>query len=281
MGEEREALEYVRALVRKSGSSFFLGMWSLPRRQREAMFAIYAFGREVDDIADDQGEASEKRVRLNEWRREIDCLFAGAPTRPTTRALWRSMQTFSLKKEEMVALIEGMEMDIDEEMVAPLREDLRLYCRRVAGSIGLLSLAVFGLEDDVGREFALALGQGLQMTNILRDLDEDAEEGRLYLPYEFLMKRGLDPKERSIEELLTAPEIEDVCRELAEEARECFRRVDQTSIRRDKIRGALMMLGLYERILDLLERRGWGWPRKRIVLSPREKMWFGFKRAFL
>ena len=191
------------------------------------------------------------------------------------------MKTFSLKKEEMLALIEGMEMDIRGEMVAPSREVLSLYCRRVAGSIGLLSLAVFGLEDDVGREFALALGQGLQMTNILRDLDEDAEEGRLYLPYEFLMKRGLDPKERSIEDLLTAPEIEDVCRELAGQARECFGRVDQTPIRRDKIRGALMMLGLYERILDLLERRGWGWPRKRIVLSPSEKMWFGFKRAFL
>ena len=203
--QEKEALGYIRALVKKSGSSFGLGMQILPRRQREAMFALYAFGREVDDIADQEGSEAEKTRQLNEWRRELERLFAGEPTRMTARALLTSMKTFPLKKEELYALIEGMEMDVRGEMRMPSQETLRLYCRRVAGSIGVLSLGVFGLDGEIARQFALSLGQGFQLTNILRDLDEDARQGRLYLPYELLEKHGLDPKTLSIEEILSAP----------------------------------------------------------------------------
>ena len=279
--QDREALEYVRALVKKSGSSFALGMRILPRRQRYAMFAIYAFGREVDDIADQEASLSDKTQALEAWRHEIDRLFARRPTRLTSRALLVAMDDFPLHKEEFLALIEGMEMDIRGEMVTPSQETLNLYCRRVAGAVGILSLSVFGLDDPIGRRFALRLGQGFQLTNILRDLDEDAQQGRLYTPYELLVKYGLEPKNLSIDEILQAPEIEEVCRALASQAQECYREVRGLGIDRRKGRGSFLMLGMYETLLARLEKRGWLFPRQPIRLSGIEKMWAAFKRGFL
>ena len=180
---------HAREVVTKSGTSFGLGMKILPKARREAMFAIYAFCREIDDIADEGGTHAEKIAGLNGWRDEIERLYAGAPTYPTARALAGPIEQFDLPKEEFILLIEGMEMDANGPVVAPSWEELFAYCRRVAGAVGLLSMRAFGAPNNqTADRFALSLADALQTTNILRDVREDAEMGRLYLPRPLLEK---------------------------------------------------------------------------------------------
>ena len=150
------------------------------------MYAIYAFCREVDDIADEPGAIEDKLAALVGWRTEIDRLFEGNPTRSTTRALLPALAAYSLPKKEFLAVIDGMEMDAREAMVAPSLADFELYCRRVAGAVGCLSICAFGATGSDGEQLAVTLGEALQVTNVLRDLDEDAARGRLYLPAAWL-----------------------------------------------------------------------------------------------
>ena len=185
------ARAHVREVTERSGTSFFWAMRLLEPARRDAMFAIYAFCREVDDIADEGGTAEAKRQGLAEWRREIDRLYAGAPTRPTTRALLRPVAAYGLLREDFLAVIDGMEMDALRDIRAPSLAELELYCARVAGAVGLLSVRAFGDRSETARKLALAEGKALQLTNILRDLAEDAGRGRLYLPRELLEKHGI------------------------------------------------------------------------------------------
>jgi squalene-associated FAD-dependent desaturase len=181
------------------------------------MYAIYAFCREIDDIADEPGAEATKLAALAAWRGEIERLFAGAPTRPTSRSLLGPLRTYDLPKEEFLALIDGMEMDAREAMVAPSRDQLELYCRRVAGAVGMLSIKAFGARDPAAPELALVLGEAFQLINILRDLAEDAARGRLYLPREMLERHGIateDPRSA-----LADPAVAQVCAELGALAR--------------------------------------------------------------
>ena len=185
------AQAHVQSVVTASGSSFYWSMRLFPRAKRDAMYAIYAFCREVDDIADGDASPAAKLAELGGWRHEIAALFAGRPSRPTTRALARPISRFELPRIEFDAMLDGMEMDAGERMRAPPLAELERYCRCVAGAVGLLSLRVFGPHGrrlDLG---ALALGEALQLTNILRDLTEDAARGRLYLPRELLEQHGI------------------------------------------------------------------------------------------
>src|SRR5690606_38011850 len=161
---------HVRAVATASGSSFLWGMRLLPRPRREAMYAIYAFCREVDDIADEGGSPAEKQRALAAWREEIERLYHSRPTRAITRALLRPVADYGLPKGECLAIIDGMEMDTQQDIRAPALVDLRLYCRRVAGAVGVLSVRVFGAGEPEARDLALAQGDALQLTNILRDL---------------------------------------------------------------------------------------------------------------
>ncbi|MDH3597052.1 MAG: squalene/phytoene synthase family protein, partial [Rhodospirillales bacterium] len=173
------ATHHVHEVVRRSGTSFLWGMRVLPKARREAMFAIYAFCREVDDVADGPDAPAAKLASLEEWRAEIARLYDGRPTRPTTRALAGPVAAYGLPREEFLAVIDGMEMDARAAVVAPSLEDFALYCRRVAGAVGMLSIHAFGAEEPHAREIAVALGEALQITNILRDLAEDAAEGQV------------------------------------------------------------------------------------------------------
>ena len=274
-------MAHVNDVVSRSGSSFTWGMRILPRPRREAMYAIYAFCREVDDIADEPGSRDAKIAQLEDWRREIDRLYTGQPSRPTAQALLRHVRAYDLPKDEFLAIIDGMEMDARAKIVAPSREDFDLYCRRVAGAVGMLSIRAFGASEPAAREIAIALGEALQMTNILRDLDEDAADGRLYLPADLLAAAGITA--HSPREALDHPNLGQVCGELAALARERFERTRTLIARCDRrhIKPCILMMAVYTRILDRLERRGWAAPRRPVSVPKLEKLWIALRHGLL
>ncbi len=258
--------------VKRSGTSFGAGMRILAKERREAMYAIYAFCREVDDIADEEGALSEKRAGLNAWRQEIENIYRGAPGCPTGVALLDHVKHFDLPKEEFILVIEGMEMDAEGPIVAPTFDGLFAYTRRAAGAVGMLSMPAFGApRTKAAEDFALSLGDALQLTNILRDVEEDAGEGRLYLPAELLQKHDcpLTPAD-----VLNAPGLPAVREELAMIARKRFENARRASADLDWkiLRPALLMMGVYERYLDKMTKRGWANGQPKIELSKLEKL---------
>ena len=276
------AQRHVLDVVARSGSSFSLGMRILPSERRQAMYAIYAFCREVDDIADDGGPTEQRLADLDRWREEVHRLYQGCPTRPTTLALLEPVRRFGLPREEFLALIDGMEMDARETMRAPGLTTLQLYCRRVAGTVGLLSLPVFGASEAEARTFALTLGDALQLTNILRDLAEDAERDRLYLPRETLERHGIDPTQAPTA-ILRHPALPAVFQELVAQARGRYLEAE-TALRhcnRRRLRPALLMMAIYQAILDRLERYGWNPDRPPPRLSKGAKLWAALSRGLL
>jgi phytoene synthase len=275
------AVHHVHEVVRRSGTSFLWGMRVLPPPRREAMFAIYAFCREVDDVADEPGEPGAKLARLEEWRAEIARLYEGRPTRPTTRALAGPVAAYGLPRDEFLAVIDGMEMDAREAMVAPSLEDFGLYCRRVAGAVGMLSIHAFGAQEPHAREIAVALGEALQITNILRDLAEDAARGRLYLPRELLEAHGIAT--RDPQAVLDHPGLAPASAELAARARARFQRTRELigSCDPRPIKPCILMMQIYERVLARLEARGWHRPREAVRVSKVEKLWIALRYGLL
>ena len=257
VGADDEARAHVRAVTVASGTSFYWAMRFLPRARREAMFAIYAFCREVDDIADGEESPDDKRRRLDRWREEIDSLYSGNPAFPTARALVEPVRRFGMRREDFLAVIDGMEMDLDDGLTAPGFEELELYCHRVAGAVGLLSIRAFGASGAHAEAFALALGTALQLTNILRDLMEDAERGRLYLPRELLTEAGIEVAEPR--DVLRHPAIPGVCDALARIAKDRFAAAMAALEKCDRraLRPAVVMMVHYRRLLEALEERGW------------------------
>jgi phytoene/squalene synthetase len=181
------------AAERASGSSFYNAMRILPRPQRAAMFEIYSFCRQVDDIADSSGPRGERRDELDRWRADIDALYADRAI-PRTQGLVAPVKDFALKREDFHAIIDGMEMDVVADIRAPDDATLERYCDQVASAVGRLSVRVFGMEDRDGVALAHHLGRALQLTNILRDLDEDAAFGRLYLPERSIAGTPVSPR---------------------------------------------------------------------------------------
>ncbi|MEQ9330102.1 presqualene diphosphate synthase HpnD [Thalassobaculum sp.] len=261
------------AVVRGAGSSFFWGMRVLPPARRRAIYAVYAFCRAVDDIVDEPGEPAEQRARLDAWRAEIDGLYDGRPPAdPIALALLPAIRRYDLPRAEFEAVIDGMEMDLDARNLAPAMAELRLYCRRVAGAVGLLSVRCFGADEPVAAELAVVLGEALQLTNILRDLGEDAADGRLYLPAELLERHGVAA--RAPEAVLDHPALPAVCRDLAAVARERYAEARALMARCDRrrLRPVVLMMASYEPLLDRLEAAGWREPRRRIALPAWRKL---------
>jgi squalene synthase HpnD len=211
----------VRAIEQKAqGSSFYRAMKLMAKPEREAMFAIYAFCRAVDDIADDGvGTRAERHAALDAWRADLESLYAGGdPGRAAFLA--QAVERYGLRKEDFLTVIDGMDMDVAEDIRAPALERLYLYCERVASAVGRLSIKVFGMEEGPGFELAHHLGRALQLTNILRDVDEDARAGRLYLPREFCDDARLAVRDPS--HAIADPEIDHVCRKVAHLAHSHF-----------------------------------------------------------
>ncbi len=274
---ESEARGHVRQVVRRSGSSFAAAMGILPKDKRQAMYAIYAFCREVDDIADEPGEWVEKRFRLGQWRDEIERLYAGRPRFPVARALSGPVEVFGLGKEDFRSVIDGMEMDAVAVVRIADMEELDLYCDRVACAVGRLSCRVFGVDDALGRPVADALGRALQLTNILRDLHEDAARNRLYLPADLL--RVHDITDSDPNQILAQSAISGVCDVLADVAKRRFGEAGAAlaACDRGQVRPALMMVAVYCRVLRRLMRRGWRHLAVPVALSPWEKLWIALR----
>jgi len=244
----------------------------LPRAQREAMFEIYSFCRAVDDIADDPGPREPRRQQLARWRSDIDAVYRGAPP-PQLTGLAQAVGTFDLQREDFIAIIDGMEMDVIADIRAPDHATLDLYCDRVACAVGRLSVRVFGMERDAGLALAHHLGRALQLTNILRDLDEDASLGRLYLPREALQAAGIDATDPAA--VLAHPAVGEVCARIVALAKTEFAAADAIMKKNPRrvVRAPRIMGEAYWLILRSLIARGFAPPRVAIRLS-RAKLLF-------
>jgi squalene synthase HpnD len=268
------------AAERASGSSFYNAMRILPRAQRAAMFEIYSFCRQIDDIADASGPRDVRREQLMRWRADIDALYAGSPS-VAVQGLVLPVREFGLRREDFHAIIDGMEMDVVADIRAPDDVTLDLYCDRVASAVGRLSVRVFGMEERSGLELAHHLGRALQLTNILRDLDEDAAVGRLYLPAQALRAAGIcatDPFP-----VLASPALGGICADIVGRARRHFVLADAIMTRssRRTVRAPRIMAEAYLAILDRLVERGWSAPRRPIHLPRARLLWIVMRHAFI
>ena len=258
---------------RVSGSSFYAGMRVLPKAEREAMYAIYAFCREVDDIADDQGgDRPARTAALDRWRADIDALYAGGD--PGQAAyLAEAVCRFGLDRADFHAVIDGMAMDVAEDVRWPSVEMLDLYCDRVASAVGRLSVRVFGMEHADGVALAHHLGRALQLTNILRDIDEDAAIGRVYLPAEALAAAGVPTGTPA--QVAADPRLDAAARPLVAEAERHYAAARAILARRPRgyLLAPRLMDAVYAKVLKRMAQAGWAPPRQRVRVSKLALLW--------
>jgi presqualene diphosphate synthase len=255
-----------------SGSSFYAAMRVLPAPRREAMFEIYAFCRAIDDVADSDAPRESKVEALRQWRSAIDAMFAGAPSNRLA-GLAKATTAFGLQRKDFLSVIDGMEMDVATNILCPDDATLDLYCDRVASAVGRLSVRVFGMEEPDGSLLAFHLGRALQLTNILRDLDEDAGNGRLYLPRECLHDAGIMTADA--ETVLNHPALGDACATIVARTRSHFEDANSVLSRYPLriVRAPILMARVYQTILDRLVARGWAAPRTSIPIRRSTLAW--------
>ena len=264
-----------------SGSSFYAGMRVLPKRERLAMYAIYAFCREVDDIVDEPvGTLESRRAALNQWRTDVTSLYAGGPP-GQMGFLTDDIRRYRLEQADFIAVIDGMEMDLDQDIRAPSMAELDLYCDRVAGAVGRLSVKVFGMEEEPGLALAKPLGRALQLTNILRDVDEDAGIGRLYLPREPLEAAGITSSDPDA--VIADPRVDIACKAVAKVARDYYRQADAVLAKRPagKLAAPRLMSAVYANILTKMEAAGWAAPRERAKIGKAALLWIVLSRGLM
>ena len=254
-----DARAHVHNIVKRAGSSFFWAMRSLERDRREAVYAIYAYCREVDDIADEAAAVDDKMARLAAWREEIAAVYRGAPATPIGQALAAAVVAHGLPREEFLLLIDAVEIDAQGRESAPDLAELETYCRGVAGAVGMLLIRIFGAKGADAEAFAIALGEALQLTNILRDVVEDAGEERIYLPREWLEDAGVNLDLGPPTTILDQEGLVRTCEKVAARAHERFAEAERYLARCDRrqLRAALIMRDVYHRLLLRLEARGW------------------------
>jgi phytoene synthase len=263
-----------------AGSSFYAGMRVLPKPERDAMYAVYGFCRTVDDIADDQSRPIPlQQAELQAWRSDVEALYAGGPP-GRAAALAEPVARYGLAKDDLLALIDGMEMDL-AGIVAPDLATLHLYCDRVAVAVGRLSVRIFGMPEREGADLAHELGRALQLTNILRDVDEDAAMGRLYLPEEYLAQAGIAT--RSPAAVIARPEVQEVCLRLAEAAEAHFQAARRILAANPpgRLLAPKLMAAVYHELFKRLRTRGWAQPRTRVRLSKPMLLWLVLRRGLL
>lgn len=270
--------QYCQAKAARSGSSFYYSFLFLPAAQRAAMVALYAFCREVDDVVDDCSDANVARIKLQWWRDEIGRLFQGKAQHPVTQALQPSLQTFNLPQEHFIEIIDGMEMDLDYDGYPSFKE-LTLYCHRVASMVGLMSAEIFGYQDRGTLRYAQELGMAFQLTNIVRDVREDAVRGRVYIPEDELLRFGVSRE--SVLALKDSDELRAVLRFQAQRAREYYRKAlaNLPAVDRAKQRSGLIMAAIYQTLLDEIEEDGFHSMLRRVRLTPVRKLWIAWRTA--
>ena len=265
---DQDVTDYVSNIVKKAGTSFYWGMRFLPKNKRNAMFAVYAFCRIVDDIADGELSIDEKKLKLDEWRKVINGLYQGDVPRNNkiAFALKQVIDEFSLPKDEFLEIIAGMEMDMNNVGKPLTMSEIKLYCRRVAGAVGMLSIHIFGDTSKESVQYAVCLGEALQLTNILRDEAEDANMGRIYIPLELMDKYGVE--ELSPKELLNSPALVNIRQDLADMTTKMYAKAQSfiTPQNKNFLKSAEIMMRVYHAIFRKMQKRGIG------VVSPRVKL---------
>ncbi len=261
----------INQIVRASGTSFYWGMKLLSRDRKRAMFAIYAFCRTVDDIADNDQKKKIKLSQLKDWKYKINKLYNNLPSDSITRELLKSKNKFGLKKEDFLSIVEGMQMDIVEEIIYPSKKKIELYCNRVAGAVGCLSMNIFGIESDLGRSYAKILGKAFQFTNILRDLKEDSLRNRCYIPLDIIKK--FKKEKKSPKELIQSSDIELVNKEMIKITQKYYNDAEKISTRFEQkdLRAAILMKEFYYNIFKKLTANNKNL-KKKIKLSKIEKL---------
>jgi presqualene diphosphate synthase len=259
--------------VQASSSSFYAGMRMLPKAEREAMYSIYGFCRAVDDIADDHlGDRTERASALDGWRRDLDAAYAGRNPGRAAMVV-QSIRDFGLDRSDFEAVIDGMAMDVARDICWPSFEELDLYCDRVASAVGRLSVRVFGMDRAPGLELAHHLGRALQLTNILRDIDEDAAIGRVYLPREALTGAGIALGAPLA--VVDDPRIDAAVRPLVAQVHDHYRAADAVLAARPAghLIAPRLMEAVYSKLLKRMEKIGWVPPRRRVRVSKPVLLW--------
>ncbi len=259
-------------LARRSGSNFYYSFLFLPQRQREAMYALYAFCRSADDAVDQgAGTATEQRRILADWRAELARAYEGHPTQPIAVHLAQVVRTFPIQRQHLEAILDGVEMDIEKRRYATF-EELFEYCYRVAAVVGLACIEIFGYVDRRARDYALNLGIALQLTNILRDLRTDGERGRIYLPLDELRRFGCSEEDlmrgrytQAYQELMRFQA--DRTHAYYRAARAALPRVDRRRLVAAEIMGAI-----YHALLEAIEARRFRVFEERVRLSAPRKL---------
>lgn len=268
--------EYCQDKAARSGSSFYYSFLFLPPERRRAITALYAFCREVDDVVDEIRDAGVARIRLDWWSAEVDRLFAGSPEHPVTRALQPHLQTCEITRSRLTEVIDGMRMDLEQNRYLDF-DGLALYCRRVAGVVGEMASTIFGQTDPHTLRYADRLGLAFQLTNIIRDVGEDARNGRIYLPLDDLRRFGV-----AVPDLLAARHSEAfvaLMRFQTERARACYREAYRLLPEADRRaqRPGLIMASIYSTLLDEIERDGFQVLDRRTSLTPIRKLLLAWK----
>lgn len=268
--------EYCQDKAVQSGSSFYYSFLFLPPERRRAITALYAWCRELDDVADSQGDRGVARRKLDWWAQEVRDLYAGAPTHPVTRALQPFLAPFGIQRRQLMEVIDGMRMDLDDVRYLDF-ESLKLYCRRAAGVVGEMSAGIFGYSDAQTLVYADRLGLAFQLTNIIRDVGEDARMGRVYLPQQDLIRHGLSRQQflSGRAGLEAQPAFRALMAEQAARARDAYREAFAAlpEVDRNRQRPGLIMAAIYVALLDEIERSGYAVLNQRIALTPLRKFW--------
>jgi phytoene synthase len=268
--------QYCKDRAAKSGSSFYYSFMFLPPDKRRAITALYAFCREVDDVVDENSDENVARTMLSWWRGEVTAVYAGTPQHPVTRALIPVVKQYTLPQEHFHAIIDGMEMDLQQHQYADF-EALQVYCYRVASAVGLLAAEIFGYTDRNTLKYAHDLGLAFQLTNIIRDVGEDARRGRIYLPLSELAQFGvhvsdiLDGKESEGFQKLMQFQI-DRAQQYYEQALGQLPATD-----RKTQRTGLIMAAIYRATLEEINASGCHVLKERISLTPLRKLWLAWK----
>jgi phytoene synthase len=270
--------DYCQQKAAHSGSSFYYSFLFLPPERRRAIVALYAFCREVDDVVDEVSDVDVARAKLTWWRREVAAAYDGAPQHPVTQALQPVVARFGLPQAHLQTIIDGMAMDLDQVRYLDFA-DLERYCHKVAGVVGLLSAEIFGRTDERTLDYARDLGIAFQLTNIVRDVGEDARRGRIYLPQDEMARFGVAPAT-----LLRAQGGEAFRALMAfqvERARAWYDRALAALPRADRKsqRTGLIMAAIYRTLLDEIARDSEAVLRGRVSLTPLRKLWIAWKTA--
>lgn len=268
--------EYCQEKAARSGSSFYYSFLFLPKQQREAITALYAFCREVDDIADECHEPDIARIKLEWWRKELVSTYADHPSHPVSQALLPAIRHYGLAQEQLEEIIDGMEMDL-QHVRYPDFKSLQLYCYRVAAVVGQLAATIFGYSDRNTLKYAHDLGIAFQLTNIIRDVGEDARRNRIYLPQDELVQFGV-----SESDLLaghSSPAFRALLAHQTTRAQQYYQQAMQELPKEDhrNQRPGLVMAAIYQAVLNEIVRDDYPVLKQRVSLTPIRKLWLAWR----